>query len=199
MAQNDIRTVLSQHPTIPVVTFHHTDEVAPKMEGLIAKGIFCIEITLRTPVAYDCIALAKKLYGDRCAIGMGTVVKVEQIEKAIELGIDFMVSPGLNASLAPHFEQSKIAFIPGVATPSEIIEGIQFGWDTFKFFPANLFGGLGALKAELDSSGVKCSTVLKFHAFAQFEAKGFAVSIHSPAFSQQRRDRAIDIDFGEAF
>jgi 2-dehydro-3-deoxyphosphogluconate aldolase/(4S)-4-hydroxy-2-oxoglutarate aldolase len=78
---------------------------------------------------------------------MGTVVKVEQIEKAIELGIDFMVSPGLNASLAPHFENSKIAFIPGVATPSEIIEGIQFGWDTFKFFPANLFGGLGALKA----------------------------------------------------
>ena len=147
MAQNDIRTVLSQHPTIPVVTFHHTDEVAPKMEALIARGIFCIEITLRTPAAFDCIALAKKLYGERCAIGMGTVVKVEQIEKAIELGIDFMVSPGLNASLAPHFENSKIAFIPGVATPSEIIEGIQFGWDTFKFFPANLFGGLGALKA----------------------------------------------------
>jgi 2-dehydro-3-deoxyphosphogluconate aldolase/(4S)-4-hydroxy-2-oxoglutarate aldolase len=147
MAQNDIRTVLSQHPTIPVVTFHHTDEVAPKMEALIARGIFCIEITLRTPAAFDCIALAKKHYGDRCAIGMGTVVKVEQIEKAIELGIDFMVSPGLNASLAPHFENSKIAFIPGVATPSEIIEGIQFGWDTFKFFPANLFGGLGALKA----------------------------------------------------
>jgi 2-dehydro-3-deoxyphosphogluconate aldolase/(4S)-4-hydroxy-2-oxoglutarate aldolase len=147
MAQNDIRTLLSQHPTIPVVTFNSIDEVVPKIEGLIAKGIFCIEITLRTPVAYDCIALAKKLYGDRCAIGMGTVVKVEQIEKAIELGIDFMVSPGLNASLAPHFEQSKIAFIPGVATPSEIIEGIQFGWDTYKFFPANLFGGLGALKA----------------------------------------------------
>jgi len=147
MAQNDIRTVLSQHPIIPVVTFNSIDEVVPKIEGRIAKGIFCIEITLRTPVAYDCIALAKKLYGDRCAIGMGTVVKVEQIEKAIELGIDFMVSPGLNASLAPHFEKSNIAFIPGVATPSEIIEGIQFGWDTFKFFPANLFGGLGALKA----------------------------------------------------
>ncbi|MEY4894596.1 MAG: hypothetical protein RL751_1415, partial [Bacteroidota bacterium] len=93
MAQNDIRTVLSQHPTIPVVTFNSTDEVVPKMDALIARGIFCIEITLRTPAAYDCIAIAKKLYGDRCAIGMGTVVKAEQIEKAIELGIDFMVSP----------------------------------------------------------------------------------------------------------
>jgi 2-dehydro-3-deoxyphosphogluconate aldolase/(4S)-4-hydroxy-2-oxoglutarate aldolase len=147
MAQNDIRTVLSKHPTIPVVTFNNTEEVIPKMDALIARGIFCIEITLRTPVAYDCIALAKKHYGDRCAIGMGTVVRADQIEKAIDLGVDFMVSPGLNASLAPLFEKSKIAFIPGVATPSEIIEGIQFGWDTFKFFPANLFGGLGALKA----------------------------------------------------
>ena len=147
MLQNNIRAVLAQHPTIPVVTFQHTDEVVPKMEALMARGIFCIEITLRTPAAYDCIALAKKLFGDRCAIGMGTVVKVEQIEKAIELGIDFMVSPGLSSNLAPHFEKSNIAFIPGVATPSEIIEGIQLGWDTFKFFPANLFGGLNALKA----------------------------------------------------
>ena len=147
MLQNNIRAVLAQHPTIPVVTFQHTDEVVPKMEALMARGIFCIEITLRTPAAYDCIALAKKQFGDRCAIGMGTVVKVEQIEKAIELGIDFMVSPGLNSNLAPHFEKSNIAFIPGVATPSEIIEGIQLGWDTFKFFPANLFGGLNALKA----------------------------------------------------
>jgi 2-dehydro-3-deoxyphosphogluconate aldolase/(4S)-4-hydroxy-2-oxoglutarate aldolase len=147
MAQNDIRTVLSQHPTIPVVTFNSSEEVIPKMEALIARGIFCIEITLRTPVAYESIALAKKHYGDRCAIGMGTVIRADQIQKAIELGVDFMVSPGLNATLAPLLEKSNIAFIPGVATPSEIIEGIQFGWDTFKFFPANLFGGLAALKA----------------------------------------------------
>ena len=59
MAQNNIREVLAKHPTIPVVTFTHTDEVIPKMDALIARGIFCIEITLRTPAAYDCIALAK--------------------------------------------------------------------------------------------------------------------------------------------
>jgi 2-dehydro-3-deoxyphosphogluconate aldolase/(4S)-4-hydroxy-2-oxoglutarate aldolase len=147
MIQNNIRAVLSKHPVIPVVTFHSVDEVAPKMEQLIADGIFCIEITLRTPAAFDCIAEAKRSYGDRCSIGMGTVVSLSQIDKAVELGIDFMVSPGLNATLAPAFESSGIAFIPGVATPSEIIEGLQFGWDTFKFFPANLFGGIGALKA----------------------------------------------------
>ena len=147
MTQNNIRAVLSKHPVIPVVTFHSVEEVAPKMDQLIARGIFCIEITLRTPAAFECIAEAKRLYGDRCSIGMGTVVSESQIDKAVELGIDFMVSPGLNATLAPAFEASGIAFIPGVATPSEIIEGLQFGWDTFKFFPANLFGGLAALKA----------------------------------------------------
>lgn len=147
MKQNNIREVLSKHPVIPVVTFHSIEEVAPKMEQLIARGIFCIEITLRTPAAFECIAEAKRLFGDRCSIGMGTVVSISQIDKAVELEIDFMVSPGLNATLAPAFEASGIAFIPGVATPSEIIEGLQFGWDTFKFFPANLFGGLAALKA----------------------------------------------------
>ena len=57
-----------------------------------------------------------------------------------------MVSPGLSSGLASHFEDSGIPFILGVATPSDIINGIQFGWDTFKFFPAHLFGGLNALK-----------------------------------------------------
>lgn len=147
MSQNHIREILANHPTIPVVTFNDTHEVASKMEALIAKGIQCIEITLRTPAAFQCIALAKKQYGERCAIGMGTVVTAAQIEKAVELGVDFMVSPGLNADLAPHFEKSNIAFILGVATPSDIIQGIQLGYDTFKFFPAHLFGGLNALKA----------------------------------------------------
>jgi 2-dehydro-3-deoxyphosphogluconate aldolase/(4S)-4-hydroxy-2-oxoglutarate aldolase len=117
MKQNKIREVLSKHPVIPVVTFHAVEEVAPKMDQLIARGIFCIEITLRTPAAFECIAEAKRLYGDRCSIGMGTVVSVSQIDKAVELGIDFLVSPGLNATLAPAFEASGIAFIPYSVSP----------------------------------------------------------------------------------
>jgi 2-dehydro-3-deoxyphosphogluconate aldolase/(4S)-4-hydroxy-2-oxoglutarate aldolase len=79
-------------------------------------------------------------------IGVGTLVTNEQIEKAAELGVDFMVSPGISKALAPTFESCGIPFIPGVATPSEIITGLELGWDTFKFFPAHLFGGLDALK-----------------------------------------------------
>ena len=146
MKQNNIREVLSHHPIIPVINFTNLDEVIPMIEKLKAKNIFCIEITLRTPIAFDAIRIAKETFGKDMCIGVGTIVSQDQIAKAIELNVDFLVSPGLNPSLASNFEDSGIPFILGVATPSDIINGIQFGWDTFKFFPAHLFGGLNALK-----------------------------------------------------
>jgi len=146
MKQNNIREVLSHHPIIPVINFNDIDEVIPMIEKLKAKNIYCIEITLRTPIAFDAIRLAKETFGSEITIGMGTIVSKDQIAKAQELKVDFLVSPGLSSGLASHFEDSGIPFIPGVATPSDIINGLQFGWDTFKFFPAHLFGGLNALK-----------------------------------------------------
>ena len=146
MKQNNIREVLSHHPIIPVINFNDIDEVIPMIEKLKAKNIYCIEITLRTPIAFEAIRIAKEKFGKDMSIGVGTIVSEEQIAKAIELNVDFLVSPGLISGLASHFEDSGIPFILGVATPSDIINGIQFGWDTFKFFPAHLFGGLNALK-----------------------------------------------------
>ncbi len=144
--QNNIREVLAKHPIIPVVTFTKLDEIDAKLEVLLRNNVKCIEITLRTPVAYDAIQKVKEDYGDQFTVGMGTVVLEQQIRKAIELQVDFMVSPGLHGGLAEQLMASKIAFIPGVATPSDIITGLQYEWDTFKFFPAFLFGGVEALK-----------------------------------------------------
>jgi 2-dehydro-3-deoxyphosphogluconate aldolase/(4S)-4-hydroxy-2-oxoglutarate aldolase len=146
MKQNNIRAILEKHPIIPVVTFNELSEVVPQLEKLESQGVSCIEITLRTPISFDAIAEAKRAFGKRIDIGVGTLVTNEQIEKAAELNVDFMVSPGISKSLAPTFESCGIPFIPGVATPSEIITGLELGWDTFKFFPAHLFGGLDALK-----------------------------------------------------
>ena len=144
--QNNIREVLAKHPVIPVVTFSNLEEVDAKIEVLLRNNVKCIEITLRTPVAYDAIQKVKENYGSEITVGMGTVVMEAQIRKAIELQVDFMVSPGLHGGLAEQLMESKIAFIPGVATPSDIINGLQYEWDTFKFFPAFLFGGVEALK-----------------------------------------------------
>ena len=123
MTQNNIRGILKKHPIIPVVTFHQLSEIEPTVNRLFNSQIHCIEITLRTPIAYDAIRMVRE-----------------------KLEIDFMVSPGIHSSLFEAFENSKIAFIPGVATPSDIIQGLAQSWDTFKFFPAHLFGGYEALK-----------------------------------------------------
>ena len=146
MIQNNIRKVLSKHNVIPVVSFKDPNDVEPTIKSLRSKGIQCIEITLRNEAAFDCIKAAKELNIADFHVGIGTVVSVAQIERATDLNVDFMVSPGIHSGLAAAFEKSGIAFIPGIATPSEIILGKQLGWDTFKFFPANLFGGIKALK-----------------------------------------------------
>lgn len=147
MIQNNIRAVLEKNSLIPVVTFNSLEEVNPMIENLLSKNIHCIEITLRTPIAFDAIELAVKNFGDKIDVGIGTIINEKQIQKAVDLKVKFMVSPGLNAAIFDALENSKVAFIPGVATPSEIMTGIAKGWDTFKFFPANLFGGKDAIKA----------------------------------------------------
>ena len=146
MKQNNIRKTLEEHSVIPVVSFDQVADVEPTMNLLIEKGIHCIEITLRNDCAFECIEKALSLKTEGFSIGIGTVVSKSQIEKATSLGVHFMVSPGINEGLAEAFNSSGIPFIPGVSTPSEIILGMQLGWDTFKFFPANLFGGSKALK-----------------------------------------------------
>ncbi len=146
MKQNNIRKTLEEHSVIPVVSFDKVADVEPTMNLLIEKGIHCIEITLRNDCAFECIEKALSLKTEGFSIGIGTVVSKSQIEKATSLGVHFMVSPGINEGLAEAFNSSGIPFIPGVSTPSEIILGMQLGWDTFKFFPANLFGGSKALK-----------------------------------------------------
>jgi len=144
--QNGIRNTLANHPLIPVATVHSTASIDNMVQHLIGQGIHCIEVTLRTEVAWDAIRIIKENYGDAFTVGVGTLVHAEQVERAIELGVDFMVSPGLNKPLIDAFVSCKTPFIPGVTTPSEIMEGIALGWDTFKFFPAHVFGGLKALK-----------------------------------------------------
>ena len=146
MKQNNIRKTLEEHSVIPVVSFDKVADVEPTMNLLIEKGIHCIEITLRNDCAFECIEKALSLKTEGFSVGIGTIVSKSQIEKATALGVHFMVSPGINEELAEAFNSSGIPFIPGVSTPSEIILGIQLGWDTFKFFPANLFGGSKALK-----------------------------------------------------
>ncbi|MFT6501552.1 MAG: 2-dehydro-3-deoxyphosphogluconate aldolase/(4S)-4-hydroxy-2-oxoglutarate aldolase [Crocinitomicaceae bacterium] len=146
MLQNNIEALLKANPLIPVVTIESLDEVDVVYENLSSQGINCVEITLRTEIAWEAIALFKEKYGPAFKVGVGTIISPDDILKCVKLKVDFMVSPGLTSSMIQQFDFSGIPFLPGVSTPSEIIRGIDMGWRVFKFFPADLFGGAKALK-----------------------------------------------------
>jgi 2-dehydro-3-deoxyphosphogluconate aldolase / (4S)-4-hydroxy-2-oxoglutarate aldolase len=144
--QNGILQVLEKNQLIPVVTFDHMDQVDALAEKLISSGISCIEVTLRTDVALDAIRVLKEKYGSQLSVGAGTVVQQSQIDALVELQADFIVSPGSSEKLIQALLKTDIPFIPGVVTPSEIIQGMELGCKVFKFFPAGIFGGVNTLK-----------------------------------------------------
>jgi 2-dehydro-3-deoxyphosphogluconate aldolase/(4S)-4-hydroxy-2-oxoglutarate aldolase len=145
--QNNIGEILAKNSIIPVVTIQSEEELNSIYDKLKAQNIQCIEITLRTPYAWEAIAEYKNRFGKEFSVGVGTITSVEQVVKCQELGVDFMVSPGYSAELISAMKESNIAFLPGAVTPGEIIKGMELGLSFFKFFPANLFGGIEAMKA----------------------------------------------------
>ena len=146
MSQNNIKGILESHPIIPVVTIHEESEIEGIISSLKEKNIHCIEVTLRTSFALESIKIIKHKYGDSIVVGVGTVINTQQVDELQKIGIDFIVNPGFSVKLCQYIQSAGIPFIPGVSTPSEIVVALENGWDTLKFFPANLFGGIKAIK-----------------------------------------------------
>ncbi|MBL4652449.1 MAG: bifunctional 4-hydroxy-2-oxoglutarate aldolase/2-dehydro-3-deoxy-phosphogluconate aldolase [Flavobacteriales bacterium] len=143
--QNGIREVLRNNPIVPVVNISNPNEVKNIIDNLISKNISCIEITLRNESAFDCIDAAIKQKPDGFSVGAGTITNPDQLYKCETLNVDFVVSPGFSNALADAFNRCSTPFLPGVMTPSEIIQAKAYGWNTLKLFPANLAGGIEAL------------------------------------------------------
>ena len=131
---------------IPVVVIKNVDDTIPTLKALKEGGINCAEITFRTACAADAIKLGVKTFPDM-NIGAGTVINLEQAEKAVAYGAKFLVSPGLSEEVAIFAKNNNIPYYPGCVTPTEIMKAISLGINIVKFFPANVYGGLKALKA----------------------------------------------------
>lgn len=144
--QFGIRNLLENHSIVPVVNIKEVSQVSKTIDKLKAQGINCIEITLRSELAFEAIKEAIKVSPKDFLVGVGTIVSSEQVKVCVDLGVDFMVSPGISEEIAKAFNKSNIPFLPGVMTPSEIIANLNRGWDTFKLFPFNFAGGIKALK-----------------------------------------------------
>ncbi len=131
---------------IPVVVIKSIDETLPTLAALRDGGIPVAEITFRTSCAAEAIRMGVDNFPDM-VIGAGTVINAEQARAAVAAGAQFIVSPGLSASVAAVCAEAQIPYLPGCVTPTEIMQALELGITTVKFFPANVYGGLAAIKA----------------------------------------------------
>ena len=131
---------------IPVVVIKELSETDKILSALKADGINCAEITFRTACAEEAIEYAAKNYPEM-SIGAGTVINAEQCRAALKAGAKFIVSPGLSISVAEVCRENGVPYYPGCVTPTEIMQALEIGITTVKFFPANIYGGLKALRA----------------------------------------------------
>ena len=131
---------------VPVVVLKEVAQALPVAQALLAGGINVMEITFRTAAAKESIATVAREMPEMM-VGAGTVVNLRQLEEAAQAGAQFIVSPGSSAELIEASLERQLAIVPGVATPSEIMIGLELGLKVFKFFPAETYGGLKAIKA----------------------------------------------------
>jgi 2-dehydro-3-deoxyphosphogluconate aldolase/(4S)-4-hydroxy-2-oxoglutarate aldolase len=140
-----IEQIMRTAPVIPVLVIDQASEARPLAEALVAGGLTVLEVTLRTSAAYDAIREMKQVPG--AIVGAGTVLDKGQLDAALAAGAEFIVSPGLTENLARSVIASGVPYLPGVATASDIMRGLDLGLDRFKFFPAATSGGIPGLKA----------------------------------------------------
>ena len=137
--------VFALAPVIPVLAIDRIEDALPLCRALVDNGLPVLEITLRTACALDAIALVARELPHAC-VGAGTVLSAADLAKVTEAGARFAISPGATDTLFNAAKTSAVPLIPGIATASELMRGLEHGWRRFKFFPAESSGGIAALK-----------------------------------------------------
>lgn len=137
---------LASLTVMPVVVIDKLEDAVPVTRALQAGGIKAVEITLRTPVALDAIRAIKNEC-EGVALGVGTVINAQHVKDVAAIGVDFAVSPGFTPSLIKRAQDAGLDLLPGVASPSEVMLGMELGLSCFKLFPAVAVGGLPLLKS----------------------------------------------------
>ena len=142
----DVFSRLAAAGVVPVVVLDNAADAVPTAKAMVAGGIDVMEITFRTAAAADSIrAVAAEV--PEMLVGAGTVVNLEQCKLAVECGAKFIVSPGYDEETVAWCVENGVAVTPGCVTPTEIMAALKHGLKVLKFFPANVYGGLNAIKA----------------------------------------------------
>ena len=141
----DVLSRLAKSIIVPVVVLDKKEDAVPTAKAMAAGGVDTMEITFRTACAPEAI----KAVAENCPdvlVGAGTIVNLEQCKLAVEMGAKFIVSPGFSEEIVAWCVENNIPVVPGCVTPTEIMSALKHGLKMVKFFPANVYGGLNAMK-----------------------------------------------------
>ena len=131
---------------VPVVVLHDAKDAKKLADALVEGGLPCAEVTFRTEAAEESIRIMAEKYPDML-VGAGTVLTTEQVDRAVAAGAKFIVSPGFDPEIVDYCIEKEIPVFPGVVTPSEAAQAVRRGLEVVKFFPAEQYGGVPAIKA----------------------------------------------------
>jgi len=196
----DVLAVIGNSRILPIVAIKNAKDAIPLADALIAGGLPLVEVTFRTEAAEDAIrAIASS--GD-ILVGAGTIVTVNQAEKAIAAGAKFIVSPGFDAEVVRFCLEKGIPITPGICTPSEVMAAMKMGLTTLKFFPAEAYGGLKTLKAIsaplssikfIPTGGVNTKNLTEYLAFPKVLACGGTWLATSEMIEKGRFEEITDL------
>ena len=165
---------------VPVAVAETAERAEEILMALTEGGLPVAEVTFRTACAAEAIRAGRRNHPDML-IGAGTVINAEQCRQAVAAGAQFIVSPGLSRSVAAECRKAGVPYLPGCATPTEIMAALEEGISIVKFFPASVYGGLKAIKAIgaafpavrfLPTGGVDASNLAEFAAESRIFAIG---------------------------
>ena len=142
----DLLKKVEETGVVPVVVLNDAKDAAPLAKALCEGGLPCAEVTFRTDAAEESIRIMSEQF-PQMLLGAGTVLTIDQVDRAVAAGAKFIVSPGFDPEIVDYCLSKNILILPGCITPSEIAQAVKRGLEVVKFFPAEQFGGVATIKA----------------------------------------------------
>ncbi|MBQ9065671.1 MAG: bifunctional 4-hydroxy-2-oxoglutarate aldolase/2-dehydro-3-deoxy-phosphogluconate aldolase [Blautia sp.] len=186
---------------IPVVVLDDAKDASPLAKALCEGGLPCAEVTFRTAAAEEAIRIMSSEFPEML-VGAGTVLTTEQVDRAVNAGAKFIVSPGLNPKIVKYCQEKNIPITPGIQTPTEIEAALELGLTTLKFFPAEPAGGLKMIKAIaapyvdvsfMPTGGISESNVREYLAYNRIVACGGSWMVKKELVANGEFDKIRDM------
>lgn len=198
---SDILEQLAGYGVVPVVVLNRAEDAQPLAEALCKGGLKCAEVTFRTDAAEESIRIMTENFPDML-VGAGTVLTVDQVDRAVAAGAKFIVSPGFDPEIVDYCLSKDILVLPGCITPSEVAQGVKRGLKVLKFFPAEQAGGLAMIKAMaapytnvkfMPTGGISAKNLEEYLSFDRIAACGASWMVKAELVDHKEYDKIAEL------